>query len=149
MKRPPSYPPLWFLLFVLVALGLAQISPFALTLGPSITCVSLTLAALGGLLALWARLMFLQARTSVHPHRQSSRLVTQGAYRISRNPMYLGLLLALCAWVIWLQNLFGLILPPLFVLLINRRHIEPEESRLENSFGAAYRRYLKQTRRWL
>jgi protein-S-isoprenylcysteine O-methyltransferase Ste14 len=149
MKLLQSYPPIWFLLFVLAALGLARFTPGQLALGPSITCIALIMAALGGLLALWARLMFLQARTSVHPHQEASRLLTHGIYRISRNPMYLGLLLTLCAWVIWLQNLLGAILPPLFVLLINRCHIEPEERRLRNSFGATYRNYLRQTRRWL
>ena len=149
MKLPRTYPPLWFLLFSLIALGLAEVSPAQLGLGPSIDCIALSLAALGGLLALWARWMFLQARTSVHPHQESSCLLTHGVYRISRNPMYLGLLLSLSAWVIWLQNLGGLTLPPLFVLLINRCHIEPEERRLHARFGDAYRAYLKRTRRWL
>jgi protein-S-isoprenylcysteine O-methyltransferase Ste14 len=149
MKLLQSYPPIWFLLFALVALGLARFTPGQLALGPSITYLASILAALGGLLALWARLMFLRARINVHPHREASRLVTHGVYRISRNPMYLGLLLTLCAWVIWLQNLLGLVLPPLFVLLINYLHIEPEERRLESSFGTSYRNYLSQTRRWL
>jgi protein-S-isoprenylcysteine O-methyltransferase Ste14 len=149
MKRPQPYPPLWFLLFALIGLGLSRFTPGQLNVGPSSTYLALILAVLGGLLALWARLMFLQARTSVHPHRDANVLLTHGAYRISRNPMYLGLLLTLCAWVIWLQNLFGIILPPLFVLLINRCHIESEEQRLKRSFGPAFGDYLRQTRRWL
>ena len=149
MKLPLPYPPLWFVLFALIALGISQFSYGQFTLGLPITYIALTLATLGGLLALWARWMFLQARTSVHPHQESSVLLTHGVYRISRNPMYLGLLLTLSGWVIWLQNLGGLILPPLFVLLINHCHIEPEERRLQARFGTVYRNYLRQTRRWL
>jgi protein-S-isoprenylcysteine O-methyltransferase Ste14 len=63
--------------------------------------------------------------------------------------MYLGLLLVLVAWVVWLQNLSGLLLPPLFVLVINRCHILPEERRLSARFGASYRSYLRRTRRWI
>ncbi len=103
----------------------------------------------GGLLALWAGLMFLQARTSVHPFQDATRLLTHGVYRISRNPMYLGLLLVLCAWMIWLQNLGGLVLPPLFVVVINHCHIRPEEQRLSAQFGEGYRKYLQRTRRWI
>jgi protein-S-isoprenylcysteine O-methyltransferase Ste14 len=149
MKLPRPYPPLWFLLFALVALGLVEVGPGRLALGPGIDYIALVLAALGGLLALWARWMFLQAGTSVHPHQETSRLLTHGVYRISRNPMYLGLLLALVGWVIWLQNLSGLVLPPLFVLLINRCHILPEERRLQARFGHTYREYLGRTRRWV
>lgn len=149
MKPPRFYPPLWFLLFALCALGLAQLSYFRVEVGPPATVVAMIMAALGGLLALRARLMFLQARTSVHPFQDSSLLLTHGVYRISRNPMYLGMLLVLWAWVIWLQNLSGILLPPLFVLLLNRCHIEPEERRLNAQYGDCYRNYLKCTRRWI
>ena len=78
-----------------------------------------------------------------------SKLVTTGPYTVSRNPMYLGLLLALAALGLWLQSLSALLLTPLFVLVINRCNILPEERRLRDSFGAAYETYLTQTRRWL
>lgn len=146
---PRLYPPVWFLLFALAALGLAQVAPGRIVLGPSATLIGLVTATIGGLLALWARLMFLQARTPVHPFQAAHCLLTHGVYRISRNPMYLGLLLMLSGLIVWLQNLSGLVLLPLFVLVINFSHIQPEEHRLRGQFGASYRAYLKRTRRWL
>lgn len=149
MKLPRLYPPLWFLLFVIAAVALTAIRPVTIGLGGAAEVLAIIIAIAGGLLALWARGLFHQARTPAHPYNDASNLVTWGAYRFSRNPMYLGLLLALTALVIWLQNLIGLVLPPLFVLVINRCHILPEEQRLTQQFGEVYINYLERTRRWI
>ncbi len=50
---------------------------------------------------------------------------------------------------LWLQSLTSLLLAPLFVAVINRCNILPEEHRLKVRFGQAYETYLAQTRRWL
>ena len=149
MKRPNLYPPLWFLLFAMSALALTQMLPVTIELGHMAQLLAIVIAATGGLLALWARGLFYKTRTTVHPFDTASSLVTRGAYRVSRNPMYLGLLLALSGLVIWLQNLSGLALLPLFVLVINHRHILPEEQRLTEQFGGTYLNYLQRTRRWV
>ena len=72
----------------------------------------------GVLLALPALALFVRARTTMHPRapERSSRLVTGGVYRFSRNPMYLALALLLLAWVLWLGNGVGLVWPALFGL---------------------------------
>jgi len=143
------YPPIWFMLFALIALVLAWLWPLHLPLPRFLRPLSLVLAAIGGGFALWAALLFKRHDTTVHPYAEASRLVTRGPYRVSRNPMYLGLLLTLIALGMWLQSLSALLLAPLFVFVINRCNILPEEHRLRACFGSEYEAYLTHTRRWL
>lgn len=143
------YPPIWFMLFALMALALAWLWPLNLPLPVYFQPLPLVLAAVGGGFALWAALLFKRHNTTAHPYQEASRLVTRGPYRISRNPMYLGLLLTLIALGIWLQSLSALLLAPLFVFVINRCNILPEERRLRACFGAEYETYLTRARRWL
>jgi len=101
--------------------------------------------ALSGVLA------FRRANTTVDPRvpQQSSSLVIRGIYRYSRNPMYVGFLLLLLAWVCFLMNMAALALLPLFIWYMNRFQITPEEHHLLQKFGADYQAYIKQVRRWL
>ena len=143
------YPPVWFLLFAVSAAVLARLWPLPLPLSSFLQPFSVLLALLGGALALWAVLLFRRHRTSAHPYTEATALVTQGPYRITRNPMYLGLLFALIALGIWLQSLTALLLSPFFVLVINRCNILPEEQRMRARFGKTYETYMAQTRRWI
>lgn len=94
---------------------------------------------------------FRKAETTINPRApgDASELVTVGAYRYSRNPMYVGLLLVLVAWGVWLSNLFALAGAAGFIWYMNRFQIGPEEKALEALFGDAYRDYKTQVRRWL
>jgi protein-S-isoprenylcysteine O-methyltransferase Ste14 len=76
-------------------------------------------------------------------------VVTSGIYRLSRNPMYLGFLLALAGWTVFLGNIIALALLPLFVAHMNAFQIKPEERALLAKFGPAYAQYMRTTRRWL
>jgi protein-S-isoprenylcysteine O-methyltransferase Ste14 len=86
--------------------------------------------------------------TPTAPDR-SSHLVTSGVYRFTRNPMYLGMLLALLAIAAVLANPFCLVLSALFVAYMNRLQITPEERILGARFGPAYEAYASRVRRWL
>ena len=94
---------------------------------------------------------FGQARTTVSPTRPegASQLVTGGAYRVTRNPMYLGMALWLTAWAVLLGSFSGLVFVPLFALYLNRFQIAPEERVLVQKFGDTYRTYQTRVRRWL
>ncbi len=107
----------------------------------------LGMAFLTGLLAV---LSFLRAGTSLNPHRPeyAKKLVTDGVYNYSRNPMYLSLLLLLLAWGLYLGNAFNTLLAALFVAYMNRFQIGPEERTLEARFDSAYRHYCTLVRRW-
>ncbi len=117
--------------------------------GQSALAVALLLAAAGLMLA--ALLAFRRARTTVNPMRpaRATRLLTDGVYAWSRNPIYVADLLALVAIAIWLGQAAGFALLPLFVLYLNRFQIEPEEEAPTRLFGDDYRQYCAGVRRWL
>ena len=96
-------------------------------------------------------LAFRQARTTVDPTRPHavSEFVVSGVYRISRNPMYLGFLLGLAAWAVFLEHGLAFLGLPAFVLHLNRFQIVPEERALSERFGNEYAEYKKSVRRWL
>ena len=104
-----------------------------------------------GFVAVPAIAAFRSAGTTVDPRypEKASRLVIRGVYRYSRNPMYLGLLLLLIAWGVYLSNLLGFACLPLFVLGMNRLQIRPEERAMEAQFGDEYRAYRESVRRWI
>jgi protein-S-isoprenylcysteine O-methyltransferase Ste14 len=90
-------------------------------------------------------------KTTINPMspNKTSALVTGGIYRLSRNPMYVGLFLFLMAWAIQLSMLWPFIGPVLFVIYINRFQITPEERVMESKFGDEYSVYKNKVRRWL
>ncbi len=103
------------------------------------------------LLDLWSLGLFFKAGTTFHPLKphETSSLVTNGMYRLTRNPMYLGLVLILTGWAILLSQLTPFFLLPLFVWLINSQQIQHEERVLEEMFGDVYGEYKDRVRRWL
>jgi protein-S-isoprenylcysteine O-methyltransferase Ste14 len=94
---------------------------------------------------------FRERRTTVNPlnPEKASALVTGGVYRITRNPMYVGMALLLTAWAAWLSALWPFGGPLLFILYIDRFQIVPEERVLRDLFGEAYSAYAARVRRWL
>lgn len=111
-----------------------------------------TIIALGGLgVDIAGILAFRRAKTTVNPLKpdNTTSLVVTGVYRITRNPMYSGLLLLLVAWAVYLASPWSLVGPLAFVLFINRFQITPEERILEQRFGDDFLRYKKKVKRWL
>ena len=95
--------------------------------------------------------LFARYKTTISPLKPSdaTALVTEGMYRYSRNPMYLGLLLLTIASTIWFGTWFGIIINILFIFLINFLQIIPEEEALLEIFGEEYEEYKKNVRRWI
>lgn len=96
-------------------------------------------------------LAFRSSRTTVNPLKpqRTSALVTGGVYRVTRNPMYVGMALLLLAWAAYLSSLLPLLGPVLLVLYLTRFQIRPEERALQAIFGAQYAAYAARVRRWL
>ena len=94
---------------------------------------------------------FSRARTTIDPVNleSASVLVTDGIFRVSRNPMYVGFAVLLTAWAIWLQAPWTLAGVLAFVAYTWRFQIAPEERVMATKFGASYEQYRKQVRRWL
>jgi protein-S-isoprenylcysteine O-methyltransferase Ste14 len=113
--------------------------------------VAVTLAALGGAVALAGVVALRRAGTTVNPLTPdaASAVVTGGAYRVSRNPMYLGLALGLGGWAVWLASPPALAWLVAFVAWIDRCQIAPEERALRAKFGRQFADYARSVRRWL
>lgn len=94
---------------------------------------------------------FWRLKTTVNPlsPERASQLVTRGVYRITRNPMYVGLAWSLLAWALYLPNPLTLLGPVAFVAYITRFQIQPEEQVLLRLFGEPYAHYMTSVRRWL
>lgn len=94
---------------------------------------------------------FFRAKTTVNPlsPENTQSLVVTGFYQLSRNPMYLGMLMILMAVALWIGNLAGLIPVAIFVISITQFQIKPEERVLEAKFGEDYLAYKTQVRRWI
>ena len=94
---------------------------------------------------------FRKAQTTVDPTRpdKATSVVTGGMYRFTRNPMYLGFLLMLLAFVLKLSNPLTSVMLPLFIMYMNQFQIKPEERALTELFGAEYLAYKERVRRWL
>ncbi|HTL28265.1 MAG TPA: isoprenylcysteine carboxylmethyltransferase family protein [Tepidisphaeraceae bacterium] len=142
----------------IVALTTALLMWFVTWLTPSMTfavparrVIAGSLFLVGLMISIMGVVSFKRARTTVnpmHPDRASS-LVTAGIYKVTRNPMYLGLLIGLVACSIYLSNAVALVFLPLFVLYMNRFQIRAEERALADLFGDEFAGYRLRVRRWL
>jgi len=94
---------------------------------------------------------FQKAKTTFNPLKPdaASSLVASGIYRVSRNPMYVGFLLVLTGWAMWLSHPLPFLFLPIFVGYMNRFQISPEERVLSAKFGEEYDTYKQSVRRWL
>ena len=95
-----------------------------------------------------ARDMFKQHETSLG-YEEPSKLVMEGPFKKSRNPMYLGMVLLLLGLAICFRNLFSLIIPLLFFLYLHLLVIPKEEKLMKNTFGKEYLVYKQKVRRWI
>ena len=120
--------------------------PFSLRVG-----LAVALAAIGQGISIAGMVSFRRARTTINPLKPAatSALVRSGVFRFTRNPMYLGLLLTLVGWAIWLWNPVALLFLPVFVMYIDRFQIGPEERALSTLFGAEFAAYRASVRKWI
>lgn len=94
---------------------------------------------------------FRSVGTTVNPldPSRASSLVSSGIFGRSRNPMYLGIAILLCAWTVWLGNVLNVAVLGLFIWFMTTFQIKPEEEALTRVFGEPYDDYRKKVRRWL
>lgn len=144
-------PPVIDATFALAMWATARLLPGLSADWPGRIALSVALASAGILLALAGVVSFRRHRTTVNPLKPqgASALVSTGVYAFTRNPMYLGMLVVLVAWGLYLSNLAAAVLVPLFVPCLNRLQILPEERVLRAKFGAAFDAYAARVRRWI
>lgn len=140
----------------LAALGLAVLLEWLAPLGylppPLATAsaiIGLALVAAGMGVMVAGALAFRRAGTNVHPGHPALVLVSTGPYRFTRNPMYLGFLLAFTGIGLLASLDWSLPLLPFLWLALHHLIVLREEAYLSAKFGAAYDAFLARTRRWL
>ncbi len=150
--KPRIPPPILMLVAAAVMWALCRWLPLSQVIRGSWNRVGAAVpAAIGFVIAVAAFVRFRQVRTTVNPMdpSQATQLVTDGVFRISRNPMYLGLVLLLIGWAVWLDSASPWLIPPLFMIVITRVQIIPEEQALERLFGTQYLAYRRSVARWV
>ena len=145
-------PPLAILLVTALLMALsAWVLPAVAFSIPFQELIALVFAFAGATTSILGVLSFRRAGTTVNPLKPdtSSSLVRSGVYKLTRNPMYLGFLMLLIGWGIYLSNALALLFVPMFVVYMNRFQIEPEERALTSRFGQEFVAYTRRVRRWL
>lgn len=148
LKIPPVVIVLLLGTLMFAAARLAPAFGFAL---PANHVIATGVMAAGMLSAILGVVSFRRAGTTVNPLQPAaaSRLVVSGIYRRTRNPMYLGMLLVLLGWGMFLTNALAFLAAAAFIPLMNRLQIGPEERILAATFGPAFTVYQSTVRRWL
>ena len=131
--------------------GISKIAPaLKFSLGGS-TALAVGLGVIGLGSGILGVTQFRKAQTTPNPQalEEVSSLVTSGVYQYSRNPMYVGLVLILFSWALYLSHFLAFVLLPIFILYMTRFQIQPEERMLAQKFGKAYQAYKAKVRRWV
>ena len=149
LTHPWLLPPVWFLPFNLLLVLLDRWRPIFEWVRPPWSYLGWLPIVAGVVLCWTAALQFRRHRTTIRPFYDSTTLLTAGVFRLSRNPIYLGMVLAMLGVAINAGSVSALAVPPLFALGLYLGFIRREEAVLEQRFGEAYREYCRRVRRWL
>ncbi len=129
--------------------GADEVLPLIRLDEPGVLWGGAALVVLGCSIAGPAMLRFRRARTNFHTFKEPGTLVTGGPYAISRNPMYVGMVLAGLGAALITATLAGVILAGAYALVVRYWYIAYEEKALRLKFGAAYDAYCRRVGRWL
>jgi protein-S-isoprenylcysteine O-methyltransferase Ste14 len=143
-------PPLYYAAAFAAGLLLRGVSvPLPIGAGSATVAIGAVVLAAGAALALAGVVEVVRHHTTIVPHHAVATLVTSGAYRLSRNPMYTGLALAYLGGTALANSWWPLVTLPLALLAVWALVVVPEERYLTVHFGQAYADYRSRTRRWL
>ena len=143
-------PPLYYAVTFLVAFGIQTLTPLKGFAFPSpVVLVGLVVLAGGLFCALGSVFLFMSQRTTLVPHGTPKRLVVSGAYRFTRNPMYLGLALVFVGLALRFNGVVPLLSLPLPVLLLDRVVIPFEQAHLRRTWPIEFSEYCSRVRRWI
>jgi len=150
MTRKKTLPPTYFL----VALVLTAILHFVFPIKHLITYpynyfLGIILLIIGIWLMAATHRLFEKNQTTIKPFEESSLLITTGPYRFSRHPMYLASVIILLAISFFLGSLSSFLGPIIFLIIMDRLFIVPEEKMMTKTFGQKYLDYKRRVRRWL
>ncbi|MFL6515043.1 MAG: methyltransferase family protein [Chthoniobacterales bacterium] len=145
----PIAPPLLFLLPILAAIPLEWLCPTFLAAGAVRWISGGLFVVLGIALDIAGFVTQRRAGTDPIPYRPTTRIISHGVYRFTRNPMYVGFALCTLGLAILFDSLWILAAVPIGLVLTNLLIVAREERYLERKFGDEYRDYQRRVRRWL
>lgn len=141
-------PPTYFWLAILLSL-LTLLLPLNKIISFPYTLLGVLLIIFGSIINIVTDNLFKEKKTTVKPNEKPSLLVVSGPFRLSRHPMYIGMVSIQLGVAILVGNVLALLFPLLFALLMNYKFIPLEEKNLETVFGKEYLNYKKKRRKWI
>lgn len=144
----PDLPPVWWAGTLAAQTAAAWVVPLVNFGGLWADVLGGAAVILGLGLVVWSAVWFRRKRTSIEPREEPRALIVEGPYRLSRNPIYLGMAVGLFGTGFMLGSLSAIFLAALFPPVITHRFILGEEAALRAAFGLDAKRYLARTRRW-
>ena len=142
-------PPTYFWILSLLLIGSHFGFPIKQIVIPQYSFLGSIFILMGIGLNIWSDDLFKKEGTTVKPHELPSHLITNGPFRISRHPMYLGMAIILFGLAFFFGSLISFAYPVVFIVLIEILFIPTEERNLERTFGEAFLMYKRRVRRWL
>ncbi|GIT90512.1 S-isoprenylcysteine methyltransferase [Jannaschia pagri] len=148
MKNAPDLPPIWLLGTMATSWAIGRFVPVA-GLGAFGDWLGAALIGASLALILWAGVWFWRKKTPIEPHHAPKALIVEGPYRVSRNPIYLALVVIALGYALRQPSILALLPVPALWWVLDRRFAQVEEAGLRRAFGPAAETYLAQSRRWL
>jgi protein-S-isoprenylcysteine O-methyltransferase Ste14 len=149
MKKKRILPPTFFMIAIVLIVITHLILPLLKFIYFPWNLLGLPFMALGGILNLLADKDFKRFNTTVKPFEYSTKLVTNGIFSLSRNPMYVGMVIFLLGESILFGSLFSFLITIIFMFLMYYIFIKVEENMLLEIFGSEYSEYKNKVRRWI
>lgn len=149
MKLINIRPPVYLFLSIAIMVLIHFLLPGTKILALPWNLLGLIPLALGVVLNLVADKSFKNHETTVKPVEESTALITTGAFRLSRHPMYLGFVLILFGIAVLMGSLTPYVVVVVFAIFMDMIFIRFEEKKLEQTFGEAWLEYKKKVRRWV
>ena len=142
-------PPLIFLAGLAVGFGLEALLPGSSLPDAVAWILGGALLLAGVALLVWFERAFTQKKTPANPWRPTTAIATEGPYRLTRNPAYVGMALVYLGIAVCSEALWALVALPVVLAIVDRGVIAREERYLERKFGHEYLAYKGRVRRWL
>ena len=149
MKQKKILPPTYLFIALMAMAVLHLVLPFRKIIPWPYHFAGVLPLIIGSVINVWSSRLFTKHQTTVKPFEPADGLVTEGPYRVSRHPMYLGMVLILAGCAILLRSLTPFFVVPVFAWLMETKFIRVEEQMMQESHGDAYREYEKRVRRWI
>jgi len=149
MKQKKVLPPTYLFIALVAMAALHFVLPLGKVIPWPYHFVGVLPLVIGSVINVWSSNLFTKYETTVKPFERAEGLVMEGPFRVSRHPMYLGMVLILAGCALLLRSLVPFFVVLLFAAFMDTKFIRVEEQMMEESHGDAYREYKKRVRRWI